>query len=279
MCSHPDHDEFPHFPTWTALQTHMHEAHAPTCPYPECHGRAFKSAQRLKDHLKVHGERSLDLDNTVIDDDLPNIVLDGMGTRKRRRKSEAAKEKPAKLRRLVDGSAGKEWECAHDDCDKRFKTVSRPNKGDGQLINQKFALASHVTASHQKLRHTCPKDGCEKAFAHLSSLRKHLAAHDAPPTPSRRAKVDEMDAKEMITGSRLAARQYACPVHLIYNDPLLPSASSATLSEEDRIHARLDHCTERFNRVYDIRRHLKAEHEVDLQDMEVRLLLARGGQH
>lgn len=284
MCSHPDHDEFPNFPTWTALQAHMHEVHAPTCPHPECHGRTFKSAQRLKDHLKVHGERSLDLDNVVIDSDMPNGLLDGTGSRKRRRKSEAAKEEPAKLRRLVEGQAGKEWACTHENCEKRFKTVSSPLLEDPNHLNrQKFALASHVTATHRGKRHTCTMEGCDKAFAHLSSLQKHLASHDAPPTPSRQAKMEDEDlTREMLTGSRLALRQFACPVHLIYDDPLSAASMSQHTAGGDVAEGLKDivgRCGERFHRVYDVRRHLKSEHDVDLQDMEVRLLLARGGQH
>ena len=111
----------------------MREAHAPTCPYRECHGRQFKSAQRLKDHLKVHAEREADLEvdlaTQVVDDDVPDVILDGMpgGRRKRRRKSEAVKEEGAlnKLRRLNDGSAGKTWVCEHEGCDRAFKTVRR----------------------------------------------------------------------------------------------------------------------------------------------------------
>ncbi|KAK0560053.1 hypothetical protein OC844_004002 [Tilletia horrida] len=51
------------FPTWSLLRAHMREAHPPRCPRPECAdpasglGRAFKSADGLKAHLKRHEER------------------------------------------------------------------------------------------------------------------------------------------------------------------------------------------------------------------------------
>lgn len=129
-CSHPAHeDDFPSFPTWSALQAHVRAEHAPTCPHRECHGRTFKSAQRLKEHLKVHAEREIDLGTQVIDEDLPDVLLDGegeiSGKRKRRRKSEAAKEGGLKLRRIDSGSAGKEWVCEQEGCEKSFKTVSK----------------------------------------------------------------------------------------------------------------------------------------------------------
>jgi hypothetical protein len=38
-----------------------------------------------------------------------------------------------------------------------------------------------------------------------------------------------------------------------------------------------DRCTARFWRVYDVRRHLKGEHGIDLGDMEVRRLLVKAG--
>lgn len=79
--------------------------------------------------MKVHAEREIDLDEQVIDEDLPDGLLDGEGgasggKRKRRRKSEASKEGPGKLRRIDSGLAGKEWVCEEDGCDKSFKTVS-----------------------------------------------------------------------------------------------------------------------------------------------------------
>jgi hypothetical protein len=61
-CSHPAHDDtFPAFPTWSALQAHLHTAHPPTCPHPECSGRTFKSTQRLREHLQVHEDREADI--------------------------------------------------------------------------------------------------------------------------------------------------------------------------------------------------------------------------
>jgi hypothetical protein len=148
ICSHPSHTEFPTFPTWSALQTHLHTAHPPTCPHEECRGRTFKSTQRLKEHLKVHEEREADvcaraeqagrvLEGSVEgtrelgEDDrskaLADLVAESWSRKKRRRSSVAVMEgaKSPKLPRLADGEAGKEWSCPEDGCDKQFKTVSR----------------------------------------------------------------------------------------------------------------------------------------------------------
>lgn len=136
-CSHPAHDDtFPAFPTWSALQAHLHTAHPPTCPHAECNGRTFKSTQRLREHLQVHEEREADIRSRKAHspgdmhegDLLPGLLLDGASKRKKRRRSsvwaEAEGAKSPKLPRLLDGEAGKEWACGDEGCDKRFKTVS-----------------------------------------------------------------------------------------------------------------------------------------------------------
>jgi general transcription factor IIIA len=140
-CSHPAHDDtFPAFPTWSALQAHLHTAHPPTCPHPECSGRTFKSTQRLREHLQVHEDREADIRSRKEQspgdvqegegeaDLLPGLLLDGVSKRKKRRRSsvwvEAEGAKSPKLPRLLDGEAGKEWACGDEGCEKRFKTVS-----------------------------------------------------------------------------------------------------------------------------------------------------------
>ena len=150
-CSHPSHDtDMPCFPTWSALQSHMHTAHSPTCPHEHCHGRVFKSASRLKDHLKVHAERDADLarraeegrENMIggLDvtngehgvDYVPDLVLEGMvdlkesRRAKKRRLSEVHGDIPGsanKLPRLLDGQEGKEFACEAQGCSRMFKTV------------------------------------------------------------------------------------------------------------------------------------------------------------
>lgn len=59
-CSHPSHAIHPSFPTWSALQSHLKSEHPPQCPHDECGGKTFKSAHKLKDHLKVHALRAED---------------------------------------------------------------------------------------------------------------------------------------------------------------------------------------------------------------------------
>lgn len=58
------------FSTWSALQAHMRETHPPTCPYESCNGKVFKNNDNLKAHIRRHEERSA-LQSTQAQHDLP----------------------------------------------------------------------------------------------------------------------------------------------------------------------------------------------------------------
>lgn len=49
------------FPTWSALQAHMKQAHPPICPWPEC-GKQFQRQDNLRAHYRRHEERKLRLE-------------------------------------------------------------------------------------------------------------------------------------------------------------------------------------------------------------------------
>lgn len=48
------------FSTWSALQTHMKEAHPPVCPWPGC-GKQFQRQDNLRAHYRRHEQRKLRL--------------------------------------------------------------------------------------------------------------------------------------------------------------------------------------------------------------------------
>jgi hypothetical protein len=54
-----------------------------------------------------------------------------------------------------------------------------------------------------------------------------------------------------------------------------PASAREELERDE--HLMEEKCTARFWRVYDVRRHLKGEHGIDLGDMEVRRLLVKAG--
>jgi hypothetical protein len=84
----------------------------------------FKSAQRLKEHLKVHAEREADLAVGRTE----KAMDEGLSKReKKRRRIEVDQGgRSPKMPRLVDGEAGKEYKCEDEGCGKRFKTVGPP---------------------------------------------------------------------------------------------------------------------------------------------------------
>ncbi|WVQ66749.1 uncharacterized protein L199_004940 [Kwoniella botswanensis] len=289
-CSHPSHgDEFPSFPVWSALQTHIHTAHPPVCPHAECNGRVFKNAGRLKDHLKVHAEQAVDkaaLAAKQPEGEIPQIIADGLSRRaKRRRISEINATEDGgsspKLRRVLSGEAGKDWWCDEEGCDKRFKS--------------KFALEAHRKAIHLSLRpHICPFDECGKSYPHKANLTRHIASHSRPITPSGTTNKDDAVANSNgLVGKVKEVRRFGCPAHAFAKFAGLStttgdidiatgidlSANKIGRDDEEYIPSMNDgRCLMRFWRVYDIRRHLKAEHGIELEDMETRRLLLFDGQ-
>nr|XP_031860367.1 uncharacterized protein CI109_004255 [Kwoniella shandongensis]KAA5527439.1 hypothetical protein CI109_004255 [Kwoniella shandongensis] len=309
-CSHPSHGtDFPSFPVWSALQTHMHQAHPPTCPHEECNGRVFKSHQRLRDHLKVHAEQEADKAKLLRDqqegqvaEELPAIIADGLTRRKKRRQSSVGTMedggKSPKLRRVLSGDAGKDWACDHQGCEKRFKS--------------KFAMESHRRAIHLKLRsHVCPIEGCGATYPYPANLKRHIEAHSRPTTPS----TPKRGEGQLLTGMVKELRRFGCPAYALgvapppstlaeHEEPPMQSVSLITEGvsevvvkeepdlepdqtreeqwrEEPAEQGQLSsptECTMRFWRVYDVRRHLKAEHGIEMEDMEVRRLLLTTGQ-
>ncbi|KAK4686307.1 hypothetical protein P7C73_g3818, partial [Tremellales sp. Uapishka_1] len=256
----------PTFPVWSALQQHIHDEHPPTCPHTECNGRAFKSSQRLRDHLKVHAEREEDLDRKgPSEEDLPPVFAEATSRRSVKRKraaEEGGKKEGGKSPKLArtTGEAGKEYACEEEGCDKKFKT--------------NFAKKIHFQASHLKIKvHACTL--CSNTYAHKSNLLRHLQSHTNPPSPSPSLEAVG-EQKSLFTGEAMLPggkehRRFGCPCR-VYEGKRVDGWEEA---EED---GREDSCALRFWRVYDVRRHLRADHGIDLGDMEVRRLLLRAGE-
>ncbi|TXT15786.1 hypothetical protein VHUM_00289 [Vanrija humicola] len=270
-CSHPDHtDTLPTFQTWTALQVHMRDAHPPACPHPECNGRTFKSAKHLRAHLKVHDDQEMDMATRPLDetDTLPPVLADGLSRRqrsKRKRESLAAvpedddaegeqrapastEPSPArKLPRVLGGEAGKEWWCSHQGCGATFKT--------------RFARDEHASSTHApSAKHKCAD--CGRAYRRPASLKRHMLVCGQPPTP--KPQKEAASEADLLTGAAglpggAAHRRWVCPYH----------ANVGGVYED---------CDARFFRVYDVRRHLSAAHDVQLDDLAVREMLLADGQ-
>lgn len=96
-------DSPPYFATWSALQSHIHKTHPPTCLHISCNGRIFANHGNLRAHLKLHEQRELD---HALDPDSDN-----------------ESKQPAKKKRR-GGEYGRDSKCEIADCAKDFKSVS-----------------------------------------------------------------------------------------------------------------------------------------------------------
>lgn len=92
-----------YFPTWSALQNHIRNAHPPTCTHPSCTGRIFTTQKGLRAHMKLHEQHY-------------------MAEALRDPSDDEADHQPAKKRR--GGDWGRDWMCDSAGCTKDFKSVS-----------------------------------------------------------------------------------------------------------------------------------------------------------
>ncbi|KAI0735302.1 hypothetical protein C8Q76DRAFT_711770 [Earliella scabrosa] len=244
-----------YYSTWSALQHHTRTAHPPTCPYPSCKGKTFTQQKGLRAHLKIHAQR----DQEAELDDVPA--------------SGSEDERPRKRRR--GGEVGRDWVCEVEGCSKDFKS--------------KKALATHHNIAHLGRRDfVCPHEHCKRAFGYKHLLQRHLAKLHAPSgsesgsdnegehtdTEPESPHMSTMDI-DLITGKAYATRakdavKQASKLQCPYPElpPLLSTDSSeatSTSTSSKRVHA----CQYVFSRAYDLRRHLQAEHGVEVDREKV----------
>ena len=200
----------------------------------------------------MHAERDIDLSATVVNGNIPHYAAVSQELKRGRQHSDTD-GRDRKLRRLSEGIAGKDIACDHPGCTRMFKTVSWVCSL--QVAHaKKYALASHVSATHMGTRHRCTVEDCKKGFAHKSTLRKHLEWHQKGSDTTHGTAGEELvitDVREEFT-KRLTSL-HPCPAGGIVTGTT---------------------CRQSFNRVYDLRRHLKGIHGIDLDATQVKILLA-----
>jgi len=250
-----------HYPTWTALQSHIRTNHPPTCTHPSCDGRTFASGQNLRAHLKLHEQRDLEALIDEVDSD-----VDGQMSRPRKRRR--------------GGELGRDWTCDIVGCGKDFKS--------------KKALTTHHNVTHLGRRtHVCPHAHCASKFGYKHLLERHLARIHCSSALNETSSEDESNdyesssgddtgsddgdeddssgaaqgredptlTIESITGQTYEARARAnprliqCPFPAV--EHLMPT--SANGAEIHGSSSSAD-CRHVVSRAYDLTRHLKAEH-------------------
>ncbi|GJJ06620.1 hypothetical protein Clacol_000813 [Clathrus columnatus] len=224
-----------YFTTWSALQMHLRQKHPPTCPYDECDGRTFTRRTYLKNHLKLHQEKETTKGVTEA------VGADGNAASKSRR----------------GGELGRDWPCTFEDCTKAFKS--------------KKALSVHTNITHLGRRDfVCPHPGCGETFGYKHLLQRHEVKAHSEITYQAEEVLSSSDSQydiDWITGKNYILRSG----HNNTRRPLVPCPwpnrfdLTMTIRKEESI----EKCSYIFSRAYDLRRHLKAEHSLELTKDEV----------
>ncbi|KJA27725.1 hypothetical protein HYPSUDRAFT_130794 [Hypholoma sublateritium FD-334 SS-4] len=234
-------DSPPYFATWSALQSHIRKSHPPTCLHTSCNGRTFANHGNLRVHLKLHEQRELD---HALDPDFDN-----------------ESRQPAKKKRR-GGEYGRDSKCEIAGCGKDFKSEK--------------ALETHIRVTHLGSRDfVCEHENCAQSFGYKHLLQRHQSkVHHSgssltmnPQEESSENEAQDTDTTfdiDTITGNAYAKRAEAkiqnatalrCPFPCLED---LTGDSNRTVPSPTH----LSPCDYVFNRSYDLRRHLKASHEV-----------------
>ncbi|CAE6408708.1 unnamed protein product [Rhizoctonia solani] len=262
-CAHPDCSNSTtstttQFSTWSLLQEHMRSVHPPMCPYPACNGRTFTSSKGLRGHIKTHRDRELEAgyaaDSSTVSHKRAHTETDPVNE---------GSEPPPKRRR--GGEVGRDWSCPISDCDKSFKS--------------KKAQQDHFRVTHEGLRRfACPKNGCNKMFGYKHVMQRHLERHHRPQEDESTSSQPTSTDQEKDTGtSRIIAlitgrdydeppqkaraarpRTINCPWPDVFE---VGKPSDNHTSQIPEIHPK---CAFKFSRAYDLRRHLRSVHGLDV---------------
>jgi general transcription factor IIIA len=195
----------------------------------------------------------------------------------------AMESRPAKKRRR-GGELGRDFVCEVEDCGKDFKSVSGPTPFSNTLLmtslSQKQALATHNTITHLGRRDFyCDFPGCGKTYGYKRLLVRHMAKHRRLNSPNANidghdpaGSGDDKSGEEQgaifnianLTGEAYASRPTSfvrCPY---------PNFRGLTRHLPEHYHSPMkarDHenCDYTFRRTYDLRRHLRAIHDLELE--------------
>ncbi|KAG8837118.1 Strongly-conserved Zn-finger binding protein (TFIIIA) [Serendipita sp. 400] len=253
-----------YFQTWTLLQAHIRTVHPPTCPFTGCEDKTFSSQKNLKAHLRLHEQRE---DESALED-----MIDANGSTGR----------PSSDKKPTATEVGRDWHCEWDECTKSFKS--------------KNALRVHQNVTHlQERKFVCTHETCTKAFGYKHLLQRHLtkcheshsSEDDASDTSDdvkmefapgsfiesltgeaykKRKEGSNTNSKKSNGGSRRVLR---CPwPHLLVN---VPKKSKVEMDDRDgdRTLLIVSKCEAIYNRAYDLRRHLRADHGLDVEKEEL----------
>ncbi|KZT50644.1 hypothetical protein CALCODRAFT_461473 [Calocera cornea HHB12733] len=254
-CSHPSClSPVQYFNTWSALQTHIRQAHAPSCPYKMCSGKVFKAKGNLKAHIKMHQDEGHELNDS---------------------EDESEEERGVKRRRRKNGG---EFRCEEQGCVKSF--------------HDRSALNKHRQTAHLGLRpFKCNTPGCDYACGYKHVLQRHIQRHhtsatseaaEPEPTQAITIKVEEgvptgtlTDPTSSISNSAPGGAQSPPPedvIALLTGAPTVPNGTRRVLHcpWPDLLEGPFNPdlrgaCNWTSGRVYDLWRHLRSAHTFECE--------------
>ena len=192
---------------------------------------------------------------------------------------------PRKTRR--GGEYGRDWKCETEGCTKAFKSVRLSffilfARSCSLASEQKNALGTHVNVAHLGRRdHLCPQPNCGRTFGYKHLLQRHEAkAHKRPSTSGEdgdgdstallqdRGQNDAANQLRMdidsITGNAYAKRARAqIQATKVLQCPF-PDLGMLFASTDAQLVGGSSRCGYVFSRAYDLRRHLKVAHQVEV---------------
>ncbi|GAA5970731.1 hypothetical protein JCM21900_003293 [Sporobolomyces salmonicolor] len=294
VCLHPDCAPLPlpsrQFSTWSFLQKHTKSAHPPKCPYPECGGKTFTTRRGLRVHLVIHegdaGDRA-DLSGDGAELKKTRGKRRSRGSRRRRVKKsdsdeETAQETEQDVGTFDQEEEGSDWEERQEsERDERMREdFRRGGKKKRRIYEESAGLTQALPLAFPL---PAPPIG--------SFRRNPLAAVPSPsvtqeqPTSSvyldlitganyAVARTSKSTGASSLEGAtKLPVRKYPCPFPAILGMPfnniglahVSPSHSHSD-GEEDPAGGESDDgtCAYWFSRVYDVERHLRSRHGIEM---------------
>ncbi|KAF8893883.1 hypothetical protein BD779DRAFT_1641349 [Infundibulicybe gibba] len=241
-----------YFPTWTALQHHLRTSHPPTCTSLSCNGRTFSTQKGLRAHQRLHEQQAEELHLNCAGSDSDEDVADKPSPRKRRR----------------GGELGRDWICEYESCRKDFKS--------------KKALKTHTDVTHLGRRDfVCTYTSCNKSYGYKHLLQRHtakahtsMAADSSESASGTEAETESSGQIEMLTGKAYTKRlenSKALPCSHPRLVGLLASVLIRNNNTDNRVSTMImnEPCDFVFYRAYDLRRHLKTFHNVEVDKVTV----------
>ncbi|THH34047.1 hypothetical protein EUX98_g6 [Antrodiella citrinella] len=224
----------------------MRTVHPPTCPHPSCNGKTFSAQKGLRAHLKIHEQR-----------DIEEGLRDGRSVEPDEDQDE---DEPLKKKKRRGGEVGRDFICEYEDCDKDFKS--------------KKALTNHHNVNHLGRRDfVCTHADCKRAFGYKHLLQRHITRDHIPQSDDEGSESSDEEVEEEapqhpasfsiddITGltySMHAKEQMQETAKLACPHPDVSPLTGAALA------VRHPKCQYIFSRAYDLRRHLRSEHGLDV---------------